>query len=80
MPTPTGGPAFPASIGDTAIEGMTLLDWFAGQALATTNWKVDLEEMKVSERNQHRELIAGQCYAMARAMVEIHARIVQGLR
>jgi len=29
----TGGPAFPESCGDQIIPGMTLRDWFAGQAL-----------------------------------------------
>ena len=28
----TGGPAFPESCGDHIIPGMTLRDWFAGQA------------------------------------------------
>jgi len=30
----TGGPAFPESCGDHIIPGMTLRDWFAGQALS----------------------------------------------
>ena len=29
----TGGPAFPESCGDQIIPGMTLRDWYAGQAL-----------------------------------------------
>ena len=36
--TNTGGPAFPShgSMGEVAHEGMTLRDYFAGQAIAST--------------------------------------------
>jgi len=39
MPTDNGGPAFPRPVSNTSVEypaqqGMELLDWFAGQALA----------------------------------------------
>jgi hypothetical protein len=39
----TGGPAFPISLpgcGDNGASGMTLRDWFAGQALAGLQLRV----------------------------------------
>lgn len=65
-----GGPAFPVmfyaldSMGEMAIreqfEGMTLRDWFAGQALAGIALDVcDVPQGSVAER----------CYALADAMI-----------
>ena len=56
----TGGSAFPVQIReddrlDWCSEGMTLRDWFAGQALAGM----------LVEGMTHREMIAGRAYAYA---------------
>ena len=62
----TGGPAFPArgeilmGIGSKIAintEGMTLLDWFAGQALATL------------PSNQKADYLAKEAYRTAKAML-----------
>jgi hypothetical protein len=63
MNTPQdGGPAFPCGFhpeGNSADQfGMTLRDWFAGQALAG------------AELNMPPSLTAADCYALADAMLE----------
>lgn len=61
---PDGGHAFPHD-GGAGNEGMTLRDWFAGQALAgmmaDPNVRVDAETNRV---------IARQSYDLADAMIE----------
>lgn len=73
----TGGPAFPYrySIGtdETALvaEGMTLRDWFAGQALSgmvATGITVDMDGSMPFENR------AGVCYLMADAMLAERSR------
>lgn len=73
----TGGPAFPrpASIdttgctlpdGDVIVrefDGMTLLDWFAGHALASTGGGI-------SANCGMRETVAQLCYDQAEAMLD----------
>lgn len=42
MSKPTGGPAFPvADMSKTQVPGMTMRDWFAGQALLVAFGYVD---------------------------------------
>lgn len=62
-----GGPAFPVSIpgvGDNGWQGMTLRDWFAGQAMSslTSRWG----KATIPESNE----IARFSYAMADAMLK----------
>lgn len=63
-------PAFPVSIpgcGDNGWHGMSLRDWFAGQALAmTVSTYVNLPDSA--------KLLARRCYAVADAMIEERAR------
>ena len=63
-----GGPAFPHSSspmrGDLTEWGMTLRDWFAGQALGHIPALLD-----VTEQNASCENIAGHAYQIADAML-----------
>ena len=82
----TGGPAFPNrgdnSPGHFNYDGMTLEDWFAGQALSA-NWWADLK-MKVPPnpdtgepapgRQAKPQEVAASCYIIAAAMVAERAR------
>lgn len=61
MTTDNGGPAYP--VPDDGSEGMTLLDWFAGQAL------VGLMTSQHTDANATEEAFAGDAYAQAAAMV-----------
>lgn len=61
-----GGTAFPVSIpgcGDNGQQGMSLRDWFAGQALA------GLCTALISHTRDEREGIVERAYAMADAML-----------
>lgn len=64
-----GGPAFPVPMvpwqdGFVNVEctGMTLRDWFAGQALEGQAHRFD-------HPHNHRELLAKDCYEIADAMI-----------
>jgi len=62
-----GGPAFPRS-GDSfhsAVEGMSLRDWFAGQVL--TGLMATAAEMTHASRKP--DVIATDCYKIADAMI-----------
>jgi hypothetical protein len=62
--TNTGGPAFPCptiSIGQH--QGMTLRDYFAGQALASVNLGIGVTDDFYSRTAKH-------CYALADAMLK----------
>ena len=60
-----GGPAFPNrgvnSHGPSNYDGMSLRDWFAGQALAGCN-------------SDDQELVAKWCYEMADVMLAVRNR------
>lgn len=60
----TGGPAFPShgSMGEVAHQGMTLRDYFAGQALAGVN-------ADPSSREDSVRSIAESAYVLADAML-----------
>ena len=61
-----GGPAFPISIpgcGDNGCHGMSLRDWFAGQALAGICTRVTLDAENIL-------LTVGCAYSLADAMLE----------
>jgi hypothetical protein len=64
--TNTGGPAFPvcdaARIHD--LKGMTLRDYFAGQALASINLGIGVSDDFYSRTAKH-------CYALADAMLKV---------
>ena len=64
-----GGPAFPYVIPDVPLEsfrsGMTLRDWFAGQAMAA-----ELVAWGNSSTEGHEINIARRAFAMADAMLE----------
>ena len=55
-----GGQAFPQQRGDLD-SGMTLRDYFAGQALSSQKFNY-LDDI-------HREMLSRQCYALADAMI-----------
>ena len=67
--TNTGGPAFPAfehhaGYGQMlAVGGMTLRDYFAGQALASVNLGIGVTDDFYSRTAKH-------CYALADAMLK----------
>jgi hypothetical protein len=67
--TNTGGPAFPTEAYDlerqTVVreEGMTLRDYFAGQALASINLGIGVTDDFYSRTAKH-------CYALADAMLK----------
>jgi hypothetical protein len=66
--TNTGGPAFPVVIVDRPKElahfnGMTLRDYFAGQALASINLGIGVSDDFYSRTAKH-------CYALADAMLK----------
>jgi hypothetical protein len=65
--TNTGGPAFPGfdyidQHGKKNPEGMTLLDYFAGQALASVNLGIGVTDDFYSRTAKH-------CYALADALL-----------
>jgi len=75
MSTSNGGPAFPRPIGhhptagceyNAAQNGMTLRDWFAGQALAGYMANPNL----VYGDSVARQRVAKVCYGLADAMLE----------
>tara|TARA_R110000868_G_scaffold167432_4_gene401766 strand:+ start:985 stop:1206 length:222 start_codon:yes stop_codon:yes gene_type:complete len=59
--------AFPVEVGQTCDElrGMSLLDWFAGQALAGFNWE---------DSGATYEKDAQKCFDMANAMMNERKR------
>jgi hypothetical protein len=67
--TNTGGPAFPYPFYDEkghcidGIEGMTMRDYFAGQALASINLGIGVTDEFYSRTAKH-------CYALADAMLK----------
>ena len=61
-----GGPAFPGKLdlvdgGDIQYPGMTLRDWFAGQALLSAGYYM--------RGGEGAENVAKKCYAVADAML-----------
>lgn len=77
MPPYDGGPAFPGTefyderpIG--ACEGMSLRDYFAGQALAAFTRGFDQEHTHSNPGNT--PTIAQKCYQMADALLEARKR------
>jgi hypothetical protein len=60
-----GGPAFPLQANNVAFVGMTLRDWFAGQALVG----ILAGKYPVAEYNPDPETIAKDAYKMADAML-----------
>ena len=71
MDIKTGGPAFPAQWDDKDNEGMTLRDWFAGQALAgaCAMWCESAGRMVNPDA-----AVAGWAYEIADAMLEARAK------
>jgi hypothetical protein len=60
-----GGPAFPhPDYLHSGDNGMTLLDWFAGQELAKT------QGTAICDRPEMYDRLADHCYRMARAMLK----------
>jgi hypothetical protein len=60
----TGGPAFPTTNYSAVYsEGMTLRDYFAGQALASVNLGIGVSD-------EYYRKTANHCYAMADAMLK----------
>lgn len=75
MAAKNGGPAFPVSYSSDGNPGMTLRDYFAGQALAGwlagiagADWmrEYDGEDLAFVE---HQRAVAETCYAYADAML-----------
>ena len=65
MTTNTGGPAFPTGTGGNTpySNGMTLRDYFAGQALASVNLGIGVSDEYYCKTAKH-------CYAIADAMLK----------
>jgi hypothetical protein len=62
--TNTGGPAFPIGSGDMRDPtGMTLRDYFAGEALSSINLGIGVTDEFYSKAAKH-------CYALADAMMK----------
>ena len=59
--------AFPVQVGNTIddLRGMSMFDWFAGQALAGFNWE---------ESGQKYSIDAQKCFDMADAMMNERKR------
>ncbi|MDO7841110.1 hypothetical protein [Sphingomonas immobilis] len=64
MSAPENGPAFPLDTGDAVYPGMSLRDYFAGQALAGLSGHMGV-------RSQDVERIATAAYARADAMLAV---------
>jgi hypothetical protein len=63
-----GGPAFPSQWHDKDNEGMSLRDWFAGQAMAGV---IPTCNMDTREDGETREMLfARKAYRIADAMLE----------
>ena len=72
-----GGAAFPCSPGDVPFwnEGMSLRDWFAGQALSSVMGTAEhLGEASTEDRKQAFVQVAGFIYEMADAMLEARGK------
>lgn len=69
-----GGPAFPISIpgfGDNRMGGMSLRDWFAGQALAGMVSDLDGDTIEsLAEGERGGRFFAKAAYALADAMLK----------
>lgn len=80
-PPPDGGPAFPLSdIGMYGHHGMSLRDWFAGQALAGSlansegihaETEPTMAILSGERRASFARFLAVQAYALADAMLEV---------
>ena len=58
-----GGPAFPRTLLLSECRGMSLRDWYAGQALRSlSNWS--------DSKNNAQEAVAKACYDYADAMLK----------
>lgn len=75
MSNETGGPAFPPNAGwrdnESSCRGMTLLDWFAGQALSSI-----LAEWAESGEGWHTDA-ADKAYRVAASMIAERKRTKQ---
>ena len=69
--TDTSAPAFPSSSATQDIPGMTLRDWFAGQAL---NGVVYMSKDDSDALEDRAAYIAEACYQIADAMLAERAR------
>ena len=64
-----GGPAFPIGSGDVRDPmGMSLRDYFAGQALANMN--ITVQPPSPYRTEEYRKQVADLCYQYADAMIE----------
>jgi hypothetical protein len=68
----TGGPAFPVTKPNHQYTGMTLLDYFAGQAMSAIRSTYDVDRAQT----EHAWIeIAELAYCQARVMLEVRKRI-----
>lgn len=81
MSANTGGPAFPVPVdgatdGRTHDAGMTLLDWYAGQALAglCSSWYDRHKDDPLTQRGHGPTLISQSAYTHAESMLAEKAR------
>jgi hypothetical protein len=78
IPHNDGGPAFPSAVlFDQAImeaKGMTLRDWFAGQALTAIPLKDDGKRTPHEDRKQEAMWVATAAYRYADAMLAARER------
>lgn len=75
-----GGPAFP-NCHPSSEPGMTLRDWFAGQALAggrardtVPDWQLDAWFGKTATSIKREQIVARDAYALADAMLAARKR------
>ena len=69
--------AFPAHGPDDEFNGMTLRDWFAGQALAgllAGQWNVEVDATESQTLFENREPLAQNAYLLADAMLAERAK------
>lgn len=80
QPIDDGGSAFPShgSMGEVVHDGMSLRDWFAGQAMNmllggydrdARRFKESLLHKPDPEGSSHAEMLAGDAYIIADAMI-----------
>jgi hypothetical protein len=70
-----GGPAFPEARGGGVTPGMTLRDYFAGQAvialMSNPTWVAGLDKAASDNGYDFKHALAGSAYALADEMLDI---------
>lgn len=69
MSSPDGGAAFPCWVSGEGHRGMTLRDYFAGQALAGMSWYPWSDKASMEVYDEYRRHAARTAYGMADALL-----------